>query len=149
MKNFLSLFSTAFFALLLLALCSISLSASPPTVKTKMDKSNVKILVIGGLPVAGISALAERIAAKDAAVVIVLKDDDALTVTGAFVPIIANKHFREPLTLVKPTSSETKQKPERRCRSVSLFTANEFYDVPPNDYGFSGQSFANPIRAQP
>lgn len=150
MKNFFTKFSTAVFALLLLALCNIFVSASPPTIQPNMEKSNVKILIIG-LPSSGVvSAVAERLAERGIEAVFIAESSggDALTVNAVELPPIINKRDILPVATVGRFEPDIHLKTETR-ESVSKFTANEFYKVPPNDYGFSGQSFANPIRARP
>lgn len=60
----------------------------------------------------------------------------------------SNKNGILPMATVERKSNLYHTKLETR-ESVSNFTEREFYDLPPNDFGYNGISFANRIRASP
>ena len=73
---------------------------------------------------------------------------DGLTVLRIENPLINNKHGRQPMATGEHKSNYQPETEIARTR-VSRFREKEFYDLPPNDYGYNGISFANQIRDQP
>lgn len=148
MKNFFSELSTAFLAVALLALCSIFVAARPPGLQT-MEKSDVKILVIGSPSVGATAALTARLAQHGIqAMFVVESDGDGLTVNAPETPFIVNKRDILAMTTATRGEPDIRLKVEAR-KGARILTEREFYDVPPNLDAYRGASFANRIRAQP
>lgn len=130
----------------LLSLCSIFASASPPTNQTKMEKPTILIL---GSPSVEISALAQRIAEKGAAIVVIQTDDDGRVALAREIPVIVNKDAVIPIATAARNGAMNEQFKIESKHRYRQFTKREFYDLPPDVLSYRGFSFANFPRASP
>lgn len=131
----------------ILAICSFVMPSQAKVPDTNPAHTNMQILLIAEASI-GSAAIAEFVRTHDARIVIVSGDGDMMLAERPFAPFIANKDGILPMATVKPDRLITDLKTDAP-KSVGNKPEKTFYDLPPNDYGFSGMTFANPIRAQP
>lgn len=106
---------------------------------------NMHVFIVGS-PSVGTAALAESLASQGA-IVIVQSDGDGIAEKDTDLPLLANKYGAIPIATAEQIllAADFKIEPEK---IQTNYPNRIFYDLPPND-AFTGQSFANPIRAQP
>lgn len=125
-------------------------SASPPAMAAeKPEVASVKILIIGSGSTANVAIA--QIAARGMSIEVVrdISDGDRTTeIARESLPIINSRRIIETAEAAEHIRPEMPMKTSSR-KSACNFTGQKFSDVPQGDYGYTGISFANPIRAQP
>lgn len=139
---------TSLIAALVILLSAFLYSAEAKPVLKTSEAKQLKVLILGS-PSARMFAIAEAARARADVQIVYAGDGDGLRGLESGLPVIANKNGILPIATAAGLAPAAERKTSSRQKSLSNFAERTFYDVPPNDYGYRGTSFANRIRARP
>ena len=125
---------------------TISVFSARAGTDTNFDKSAISANTAQSDAPLSVSFDVVPITQENQAAEIKIYDGDGKTAISRDFQVIASKNHI--ISMATAEININRLKTETR-KSVSNFTQSEFYDLPPNDYGYRGDSIANRCRASP